>query len=98
VTQEDFMRILSLAAGVAVLCTTISASSAFADSGSLSGCLDKEHQVKAALAANQQSPNYAAADKEQNYGLQFCTNNFYQQGIDHYNRALALLGTTPSKG
>jgi hypothetical protein len=91
------MRNLNLAVAAATICMTLAASSAFAEESGLSGCVNMEQQVKTALASNQQSPNYDAANKEQNYGRQYCTNTFYAQGIDHYDRALALLGTSPSK-
>jgi len=53
-------------------------------------------QVKAALAANAQSPNYQEAAKEQSNGLSFCTESFYQYGINHYSHALTLLGANKS--
>jgi hypothetical protein len=95
-TQEEFMRFLNLAAGVAVL--SLAAGSAFADSqpATLSGCLAAAHEVKGALDANAQSPNYEDAVAQQRYGLEFCTNNFYAKGIEHYNHALTLLGSNKS--
>jgi hypothetical protein len=94
------MRFLNLAAGVAVLSASLAASSAFADSqpATLSGCLSAAEQVKSALGANAQSPNYQDAVAQQRYGLEYCTNNFYAQGIEHYNHALALLGNGSNKG
>jgi hypothetical protein len=90
-TQEEFMRFLNLAAGVAVL--SLAAGSAFADSqpSTLSGCLAAAHEVRGALDANAQSPNYEDAVAQQRYGQEYCTNNFYAQGIEHYNHALTLL-------
>jgi hypothetical protein len=92
------MRNLKLATGIAILCSTLVAGAASADSqtASLTGCLDMAHQVKDALAANAQSPNYQEAVKEQGYGRDFCTNTFYQSGINHYNHALELLGASKS--
>ena len=92
------MRNLKLATGVAVLCSTLvaGAASASAQTASVTGCLDMAHQVKAALDANAQSPNYQEAVKEQGYGRDFCTNTFYQSGINHYNHALELLGVNKS--
>jgi hypothetical protein len=90
------MRILTLAAAAAVVCT-ISAGTAFADEANLTSCVDLAQQARAALTANQQSPNYQAANKEDDYGRQFCSNSFYRQGVDHYSRALSLLGVAPSK-
>ena len=92
------MRNLKLAAGVAILCSTLAvgAASADAQTASVSGCLDMAQQVKAALVTNAQSANYQEAVKQQGYGREFCNNSYYRNGIDHYSRALALLGV--SKG
>src|SRR5580693_1753984 len=78
-TQEEFMRFLNLAAGVAVL--SLAAGSAFADSqpATVSGCLTAAHEVKGALDANAQSPNYQDAVAQQRYGLEYCNNSFYAQ-------------------
>ena len=88
------MRNLKLAMGVAILCSTFVGGAAIAaeQTASVTGCLDMAHQVKAALDANAQSPNYLQAVKEQGYGRDFCANSFYQSGISHYNHALELLG------
>ena len=51
-------------------------------------------QVKAALAANAQSPNYQEAVKEKQNGQSFCTESFYQYGVNHYSHALQLLGAS----
>jgi len=91
------MRNLKWVAAVAILSGAVSAGSAFADTADLNSCVDLGQQVKAALAANPQSPNYQAAFSEEKYGRDFCTNSFYQRGVDHYDHALALLGTAPSK-
>jgi hypothetical protein len=92
------MRNLKLAAGVAILCSTLAAAttSALADSATAASCHDMAEQVSAALAANAQSPNYQEAVKEKNNGLSFCTESFYQYGINHYNHALSLLGASKS--
>jgi len=62
------------------------------DTASLSGCASLQDQVKTALQSNAQSPNYENAVKEQRYGLEFCSNGFYQNGVSHYSEALKLLG------
>ena len=89
------MRNLKLAAGAAILCSTLVAGAANAEATS-TACFDKAQQVRAALAANPQSPNYQEAVKEQTNGLTFCSGNFYQYGINHYSHALELLGANKS--
>src|ERR1700733_5215937 len=96
--QEEFMRNLKLAAGAAILCSTLvaGATSAMADWATAANCHDMAEQVKSALAANAQSPNYQEAEKERSNGLSFCSESFYQYGINHYSHALTLLGVTKS--
>jgi hypothetical protein len=96
--QEEFMRNLKLATGVVLLCSTFVAGAAFADAqtASVTSCLDMAQQVRSALAANAQSPNYQVAVKEQGYGRDFCNNSYYKIGIDHYSHALELLGANKS--
>jgi hypothetical protein len=90
------MRNLKLATGVAVLCSVLTAGAANAAAPTANGCFDMAQQVKVALAANAQSPNYQEAVKEQNNGLSFCNESFYQYGINHYSHALTLLGANKS--
>jgi hypothetical protein len=92
------MRNLKLATGVVLVCSTFVAGAAFADAqtASVTGCLDMAHQVRTALEANAQSPNYQEAVKEQGYGRDFCNNSYYQVGINHYSHALELLGVNKS--
>ena len=92
------MRNLKLATGVAILCSALmaGATSAMADSATAANCQDMADQVKAALAANAQSPNYQEAVKEKSNGQSFCNESFYQYGINHYSHALQLLGASKS--
>jgi hypothetical protein len=92
--QEEFMRNLKLATGVAVLCSVLmaGATAAMADTPTAASCLDMADQVKTALASNSQSPNYQEAVKEKNNGQSFCNESFYQYGINHFSHALQLLG------
>jgi hypothetical protein len=53
-------------------------------------------EVKTALTSNAQSPNYEDAVKQQRYGVEFCNNGFYQNGVSHYEQALKLLGVEKS--
>jgi hypothetical protein len=59
-------------------------------------CATMATQVKTALEANQSSSNYAAAEKEKDYGRDFCTNSLYKNGLAHYAQALKLLGVSAS--
>jgi outer membrane murein-binding lipoprotein Lpp len=94
--RRKFMRNLKLAAGAAILCSALVAGAANAASPTAAGCFDMAQQVKTALAANTQSSNYQEAMKEQNNGLSFCSESFYQYGINHYSHALTLLGVNKS--
>jgi hypothetical protein len=85
---------LKLTAAAAILCSTFVAGAANATTATANSCFDMAQQVKAALAANAQSPNYQDALKEQNNGQSFCSESFYQYGINHYSRALTLLGAS----
>jgi hypothetical protein len=93
------MRLLAHTISAAALGASIALGSvpAFADDlGSLSGCQKLAEQVKQALASDSQSANYDAAVKEKNYGRDFCSNNFFANGEQHYQLALKLLGETKS--
>jgi hypothetical protein len=91
--KEEPMRSVKIAMCVAALslCATIASADA-QQVANVQTCLSVASQVKTALDANQQSPNYSAAMKERNTGLLYCNSAFYAKGVDHYNRALALLG------
>ncbi len=89
------MRNVKRTAGLAVLSAGLAFAAAPAkatDTASLSGCTTMQTQVRTALQSNAQSPNYESALKEQRYGLEFCSNGFYQNGVSHYEQALKLLG------
>ena len=89
------MRNVKWMAGIAILSGALACAAApanAADSASLSGCASLQSQVKTALQSNAQSPNYENAVKEQRYGVEFCSNGFYQNGVSHYSEALKLLG------
>ncbi|HUO92210.1 MAG TPA: hypothetical protein VMU22_04770 [Rhizomicrobium sp.] len=89
------MGSLKIAASIAALSLGMTVASANAQQvANVQTCLSVASQVKAALGANTQSPNYEAAMKERNFGLAYCNATFFAKGIDHYNRALALLGAT----
>jgi hypothetical protein len=93
------MRLLALTVSAAALCASVALGSLPAtaeETGSLSGCATLASQVKQALASNAQSANYEAAVKEKDYGRDFCSNELYAHGEEHYEQALKLLGDTKS--
>lgn len=93
------MRLSSLTVFAAALCASVafgSLSASAEQTGSFSGCQKLASQVKEALASNAQSANYDAAVKEKNYGRDFCTNELYARGEQHYEQALKLLGDSKS--
>ena len=57
-------------------------------------CAKLQTEVKDALANNAQSASYEAAVQEKTYGLQFCANGLYKNGVEHYAEALRLLGVS----
>lgn len=89
------MRYVKWTAGLAGLAGALAIAAIPAratDTASLSGCTTLQSQVRTALQSNAQSPNYDSALKEQRYGLEFCSNGFFQNGVSHYEQALKLLG------
>jgi hypothetical protein len=93
------MRLATVTLSVAALCTGIALSSvpaAAEDTGSPSSCLKLADQVNQALAANPQSANHEAAVQEKFRGQGFCANGMYGDGVEHYEHALKLLGTSGS--
>lgn len=57
----------------------------------LSRCVKMAGQVKTALEEHTQASGYNDAVKQQGYGLEFCNQGFYTNGVEHYNQALKLL-------
>ena len=93
------MRLATLTVSAAALCASVALGSLSAnaeETRSLSGCQKLASQVKDALASNAQAANYEAALKEKNYGRDFCTNELYARGEEHYEQALKLLGESKS--
>lgn len=82
-------------AGAATLCAGIglfAMSATAADAASVSGCLHAAKDVRAAIAGNQSSPKLEDAQRQQRYGLEYCNQGFYKQGMAHYAEALKVLG------
>jgi hypothetical protein len=96
--MEEQMRFVHLAASIALLSGAVAfaAPASAENSANLGSCATMQDQVKAALSSNAQSPNYATAVKEQRYGLEFCSEGFYRNGVAHYSQALQLLGAQHS--
>jgi hypothetical protein len=84
------MRNLKWAA-IAVLSSGIvfAGSASAADMGA---CAHMATVVKSAIESNATSANLADAQKEQDFGRDWCSNGLYDRGISHYQRALDLLG------
>jgi hypothetical protein len=96
VNQEDIMKFTRTAAAAAILCLGLGASSTVAAEASVPanilGCFDMSKKTNAALAAGQQSPNYAEARAEASSARDYCTRQMYREGMERYARALKLLG------
>ena len=93
------MRLLTIAATTIALFTgaaALSLPAAAETTGNLSSCVKLEGQVNQALANNTQSANYEAAQKEKNYGREYCGTGLYPQGVTHFTAALKLLGAEKS--
>ncbi|HEX3665744.1 MAG TPA: hypothetical protein VHU23_10980 [Rhizomicrobium sp.] len=93
------MRLLASTISGAALCVSVALGSFPANAeqtGSFSGCQKLASEVKEALASNAQSANYDAAVKEKDYGRDFCTNELYANGEQHYEQALKLLDGSKS--
>lgn len=92
------MRFVPVTISAAALCASVafSVAPASAEEARLSTCAKLQTEVKDALANNAQSASYEAAVQEKTYGLQFCANGLYKNGVEHYAEALKLLGA--SKG
>ncbi len=90
------MTIVRHAVFAAALCASAAiATTAFAQEPyNTIGCLHLSKQVSDALAANAQSPNFKAASDEEKAGRQFCMSGVYNIGMDHYSKALDLLGAS----
>lgn len=91
------MRSVNFAMCIAALTLGVTVASANAQQvANVESCLSSASQLKTALDANAQSPNYEAAMKERNYALSYCNSGFYAKGVSHYSRALQLLGVAQS--
>lgn len=91
------MSFAKIAVSAAALSLMLGATAAYAQESeplSAIGCLHMAKKVSAALDANQQSPNYAAARRQAQGAQGFCAQGIYKIGVDGYAKALELLGTT----
>jgi len=64
------------------------------EAATVSSCHNLADQVRTAIDNNEQSANFDQAKRERTYGLEFCSNGFYDKGVAHYRHALSLLGVT----
>jgi hypothetical protein len=92
------MRLLSIAAATIALSlgAAMTVPAGAEQSGNLSTCVKLAGEVNQALAKNGQSSSYEAAQKEKNYGRDYCASGLYPQGVTHYAQALKLLGAEKS--
>jgi len=78
-------------AAAATLVIAFGATAASAAQVNTSNCIKAAGEVRAAIDANQASPNLKAAKAEQSAGSYFCQSGLFAKGVDHYNQALTLL-------
>lgn len=89
------MRTLKWTAGAVAICvgaTVFAVSTTAASAANVNDCVRSGKEVRTALASNQDSPKSQDARKQQRYGLQYCNQGLYRQGLAHYAEALRLLG------
>lgn len=86
------MRNLYLAAIGLSAILAIGASSANAEEASQGACAQAQSKISHALSSDADSAGHDAATKESHYGRDFCNNGLYKQGMEHYARAMKLLG------
>ncbi|HEY4944432.1 MAG TPA: hypothetical protein VII56_23590 [Rhizomicrobium sp.] len=86
------------AVSAAALCLTLAATGVYAAQAAapetVIGCITMEKKANAALEANQQSPNYASARQQVNGARTFCGHGQYKMGVEHFAKALDLLGAS----
>ena len=75
---------------IALAIATAGATTALADQENANTCLAASKQVDAALSGGSQ--NAGAARDEKQRGMEFCNAGFYHRGMEHYAKALELLG------
>jgi hypothetical protein len=86
---EEVMRFTKSTSLVLALAITAVSSAAFAaDQDSEATCAATGKQVSSALS----SQDNDAARQEKKMGLEFCNAGYYHQGMEHYAKALEMLG------
>jgi len=87
------MSLARTAVSAAALILALGAPLAYADDEPTStiGCMHMDRQVRAALDANEQSPNADAARDEIRMGRNACQLAYYKLGMEHFKKALELL-------
>jgi hypothetical protein len=75
---------------IALVLTAAGATGAFAEEENASTCLAAAKQVNAALSGASQNADEARTEKQR--GMEYCNAGFYHRGMEHYARAMELLG------
>ena len=92
------MRYSKSALSAAALCLAVATTGVIAAQAeapqTVTGCITMEKKASAALEANQQSPNYSSARQQVNGARTFCGHGLYKQGVEHFAKALDLLGSS----
>ena len=83
---------LAMCAGASLVAGSATAASA----KTLDDCIHARNAVSAALDQNADSPRIHDAQRERRYGLNYCNNGMYKQGVAHYTAALKILGADKS--
>lgn len=88
------MNFTKTAISAAAIGLFLGASAAYAqdEDASPTSCSRMADEVKAAARANAQSANHDAANVERREGAEECRLGYFKLGLEHYKKALELLG------
>jgi hypothetical protein len=88
------MNFAKAAVSAAAIGLLLGASAAYAqdEDASPTSCSHMADEAKAAVRANARSANHDAANVERREGAEECRMGYYKLGLEHYKKALELLG------
>jgi len=90
------MTFARTAISAAIVSAVLVASGSYAANASVPAsateCLRMGKKVQDALEANASSPKAFEAKQQWTLGRDFCNSHIYDKGVDHYAKALELLG------